>query len=175
MNVLSCRCRTSGYAGLWGYHSWNSESWLSGTFLQFSHFTFRDIFPQSFLISPCNTPAAIVNLLKKSGAHRLLTTHTTLKDLVDGVKAELESPGQPTYNVSFEETPSLHELNPLLETETAADPFEPYPSSRLQVLTKLQGTSIRLVALAFRKPFQPWRANLGCLSYVSEYCIPISS
>ncbi|KAJ3731308.1 putative aminoadipate reductase [Lentinula guzmanii] len=82
------------------------------------------------LISPRNTPAAVVNLLVKSGAHRILTTHSILKDLVNGVKIELESFGKTNdiFDVSFEEVPSLHELYPKLGAETIADPFQPYPT-----------------------------------------------
>ncbi|KAJ3740205.1 acetyl-CoA synthetase-like protein [Lentinula detonsa] len=82
------------------------------------------------LISPRNTPAAVVNLLVKSGAHRILTTHSILKGLVNGVKIELELFGKSNdiFDVSFEEVPSLHELYPNLGAETIADPFQPYPT-----------------------------------------------
>ncbi|KAJ4474509.1 acetyl-CoA synthetase-like protein [Lentinula aciculospora] len=88
------------------------------------------------LISPRNTPAAVVNLLQKSGAHRLLTTHSTLKDLIYGIKVELGyflRTGT-NINISFEEVPSLDELYPNLGAETAADPFQPYPVSPIPLL-----------------------------------------
>ncbi|KAJ3918426.1 acetyl-CoA synthetase-like protein [Lentinula edodes] len=79
------------------------------------------------LISPRNTPAAVLNLLVKSGAHRLLTTYSTLKDLIDGIRLELQS-NSSTFGFSSEEVPSLDKLYPNLGAETAADPFQPYPT-----------------------------------------------
>ncbi|KAJ3887894.1 amp-CoA ligase, partial [Lentinula edodes] len=79
------------------------------------------------LISPRNTPAAVLNLLVKSGAHRLLTTYSTLKDLIDGIRLEVQS-NSSTFGFSLEEVPSLDKLYPNLGAETAADPFQPYPT-----------------------------------------------
>ncbi|KIK64025.1 hypothetical protein GYMLUDRAFT_241246 [Collybiopsis luxurians FD-317 M1] len=79
------------------------------------------------LISPRNSAVAVVNLLRKSGAHRLLTTHTTLKDLINGIKNELSS-SEESFDITFEEVPGFIELYPKLGTETDADPFQPYPS-----------------------------------------------
>ncbi|KAF9058549.1 putative aminoadipate reductase [Rhodocollybia butyracea] len=79
------------------------------------------------LISHRNTAAAVVNLLKKSGAHRLLTTHSTLQELLQNVRTELR--GERTYEVTFEEIPGLYALFPNLGSETSKDPFEVYPHS----------------------------------------------
>ncbi|KAF9070475.1 putative aminoadipate reductase [Rhodocollybia butyracea] len=80
------------------------------------------------LISHRNTAAAVVNLLKKSGAHRLLCTQSTLQDFLQNVKTELTS-GETVYEVTFEEIPSLHDLFPRLGSETMKEPFELYPHS----------------------------------------------
>ncbi|KAF9060301.1 acetyl-CoA synthetase-like protein [Rhodocollybia butyracea] len=80
------------------------------------------------LISHRNTAAAVVNLLKKSGAHRLLCTQSTLQELLQSVKTELASSDAP-YEVTFEEIPSLHNLFPKLGSETLKDPCELYPRS----------------------------------------------
>ncbi|KAJ3758360.1 acetyl-CoA synthetase-like protein [Lentinula raphanica] len=80
------------------------------------------------LISPRNTAAAVVNLLVKSGAHRILTTHYALKHLINEIKAEISATNT-DFDVSFEEVPSLQELYPNLGKETAADSFNPYPVS----------------------------------------------
>ncbi|KAJ4469195.1 putative aminoadipate reductase [Lentinula aciculospora] len=81
------------------------------------------------LISPRNTPAAVVNLLQKTGAHRVLSTQVTLQELLQNIETELKSPDGPTYDVTFEEIPGLNELFPKLGVETSADPFHAYPSA----------------------------------------------
>ncbi|KAF9070460.1 hypothetical protein BDP27DRAFT_612166 [Rhodocollybia butyracea] len=81
------------------------------------------------LISPRNTSAAVVDILKKSGAHRLLGTQSTLGELFQNIQAELASykdNGKP-YELVIEEIPSLTDLFPKLGVETAKDPFKPYP------------------------------------------------
>ncbi|KAH7871277.1 amp-CoA ligase, partial [Lentinula edodes] len=81
------------------------------------------------LISPRNTPAAIVNLLQKTGAHRVLSTQITLQELLRNVRTELTTSSDTTYNVTFEEIPGLYQLFPKLGAETPQDPFLPYPPS----------------------------------------------
>ncbi|KAJ3740213.1 putative aminoadipate reductase [Lentinula detonsa] len=80
------------------------------------------------LISPRNTPAAVVNLLVKTGAHRILTTSVTLQELLQNIKKELTS-NNPTYDVTFEEVPGLNDLYPKLGGEVSSDSFEAYSSS----------------------------------------------
>ncbi|KAJ3983514.1 putative aminoadipate reductase [Lentinula detonsa] len=80
------------------------------------------------LISPRNTPAAVVNLLVKTGAHRILTTSVTLQELLRNIKKELTS-NNPTYDVTFEEVPGLNDLYPKLGGEVSSDSFEAYSSS----------------------------------------------
>ncbi|KAJ3731317.1 putative aminoadipate reductase [Lentinula guzmanii] len=80
------------------------------------------------LISPRNTPAAVVNLLEKTGAHRILTTKVTLQELLQNIKKELTSKN-PTYDVTFEEVPGLNDLYPKLGVEVSSDSFEAYSSS----------------------------------------------
>ncbi|KAE9398018.1 acetyl-CoA synthetase-like protein [Gymnopus androsaceus JB14] len=43
-----------------------------------------------FPISPRNSPTALLHLIRKSSAHRIIMTQTTLQGVVDGLKAELE-------------------------------------------------------------------------------------
>ncbi|KAE9392424.1 acetyl-CoA synthetase-like protein [Gymnopus androsaceus JB14] len=82
-----------------------------------------------FPISPRNTPAAVINLLKKTGTHRILGTQSTLQELFQNIKSELafQTPGEPNYDLTLEEIPGLNELFPKLGTETEKDPFEAYP------------------------------------------------
>ncbi|KAG6812313.1 hypothetical protein H0H93_013889, partial [Arthromyces matolae] len=84
-------------------------------------------FEQPFPISPRNTSAAIVHLLKATSSHRILTTTVTLRTLLDGVKAELAA-DSPDFDLSIEEIPSLGQLYPKLGAETVHDPFERYPA-----------------------------------------------
>ena len=76
-------------------------------------------------MSPRNTAAAVAHLILKTSCHRLLTTRTTLKDLLDGVKAELEATS-PLYELVIEEVPSLGDIFPKLGVETEDDAFTPF-------------------------------------------------
>ncbi|KAG6888349.1 hypothetical protein C0995_009042 [Termitomyces sp. Mi166 len=80
-----------------------------------------------FPISPRNTPAAIVHLLKKTSCHRLITTPVTLRSLLDGVKAEITAHAL-DFELSIEEIPTLHQLYPKLGSETMRDSFQRYPA-----------------------------------------------
>jgi acyl-coenzyme A synthetase/AMP-(fatty) acid ligase len=51
-------------------------------------------------------------------------TQTTLRGVVDGLKAEIQMVDS-TYVLSIEEVPTLQEVYPRLGQETAEDPFEP--------------------------------------------------
>ncbi|KAJ3997443.1 hypothetical protein F5050DRAFT_1419742 [Lentinula boryana] len=73
-----------------------------------------------FPISPRNSSPAIVDLLRKSSARRLLTTHATLGDLLDGIRSEMQPDG-----LNPEEAPSLQEIFPYLAKETSEYPFSP--------------------------------------------------
>ncbi|KIK55529.1 hypothetical protein GYMLUDRAFT_837603 [Collybiopsis luxurians FD-317 M1] len=75
-------------------------------------------------ISPRNTVAAVVNLLKKTGCRRLLATQSTLQELIRNVQTELASSD---YKAVIEEAPTLKDLYPKFGAETSEDPFEPYP------------------------------------------------
>ncbi|KAF9059347.1 putative nonribosomal peptide synthetase [Rhodocollybia butyracea] len=77
------------------------------------------------LISPRLTPAAVVNLLRVSGAHRLLTTGTTLYELIHGITEKLAS-ADPAYILSIEEVPTISQLYPKLGNEKIADQFEAF-------------------------------------------------
>ncbi|KAG7088662.1 putative NRPS-like protein biosynthetic cluster [Marasmius oreades] len=80
-------------------------------------------------ISPRNSPAAILNLLQKTGCHRLLVTQHTLKDLIDSLRSFIASQEGEPYQVAFEEIPSLSQTFPHLAKETPSTPgFTPYPT-----------------------------------------------
>ncbi|KNZ74034.1 Linear gramicidin synthase subunit D [Termitomyces sp. J132] len=80
-----------------------------------------------FPISPRNSPAAVVHLLKKTSCHRLITTPATLRSLLDGVQTELAADVL-DFELSIEEIPTLDQVYPKLGTETVRDPFECYPT-----------------------------------------------
>ncbi|KAF9078805.1 hypothetical protein BDP27DRAFT_1310201 [Rhodocollybia butyracea] len=81
-----------------------------------------------FPISPRNSPTALLHLIRKTSAHRVLMTQTTLRGVVDGLKAEIQMV-DPTYALSIEEVPSLQQAYPRLGRETVQDPFEPIRST----------------------------------------------
>ncbi|PPQ80241.1 hypothetical protein CVT25_003501 [Psilocybe cyanescens] len=79
-----------------------------------------------FLMSPRNTAAAIIKMLKETDCHRLLATQQTLKSLLANIKSELaeKSPG---FELTVEEMPAFYDVYPKLGQETKDDPFEEYP------------------------------------------------
>ncbi|KAJ3503559.1 hypothetical protein NLJ89_g8377 [Agrocybe chaxingu] len=77
-------------------------------------------------ISPRNTAAATVELLKDAGCHRLVTTRETLRPLIDEVEKLLASS---LYELALEEMPPLLEIFPKLGYEKEEDPFQLYPGS----------------------------------------------
>ncbi|KAJ7077669.1 putative aminoadipate reductase, partial [Mycena belliarum] len=80
-----------------------------------------------FPISPRNTPAAVVNLVQKSGCHRVLATCTTLQPLVAGIRNELAQVA-PDFELLIQEVPSLLEIYPTLGAEDSDAASELYPA-----------------------------------------------
>ncbi|KAJ3879760.1 acetyl-CoA synthetase-like protein [Lentinula edodes] len=81
-----------------------------------------------FPISPRNSSAALLHLLRQTSTHRILMTKTTLRGVMDGLQAELRTV-DPTYELSIEEVPTLKVAYPRLGQETADDPFTPISSA----------------------------------------------
>ncbi|KAH9476002.1 putative NRPS-like protein biosynthetic cluster [Psilocybe cubensis] len=79
-----------------------------------------------FLMSPRNTAAAIIKMLKETDCHRLLSTQQTLKPLLAGIRSELASTS-PGFELSIEEMPAFYDIYPKLGCESQDDPFEEYP------------------------------------------------
>lgn len=79
-------------------------------------------------MSPRNSAAAVVGLLRKASCHRLVTTRVTLGALLTGIKEELNNV-DPDFALTIEEVPSLEQTYPNLGAETLDSPFEPYPTS----------------------------------------------
>ncbi|KAG6859380.1 hypothetical protein C0995_009114 [Termitomyces sp. Mi166 len=80
---------------------------------------------QPFPISPRNAPTTVVNLLEKTLCHRLITTNSTLKALIDGIRAQIA-------NISLADTLQIEEVlfasvYPNLGHEPADQPFNPFP------------------------------------------------
>lgn len=69
--------------------------------------------------------------MKKTGAHRILGTQSTLRELFGNIKAELlaSSYDEPSYDITFEEIPRLEQLFPKLGNETEKDSFVAYPAA----------------------------------------------
>ncbi|KAJ7146532.1 putative aminoadipate reductase [Mycena epipterygia] len=80
-----------------------------------------------FPISHRNSAAAVFHLLSTTGAHRMLTTNSSLARLVAAVSAE-SSAKSPPYELSIEEIPLLGKIFPHLGRETKEDDFTPYLS-----------------------------------------------
>jgi len=92
-------------------------------------------------MSPRNTAAAIIKMLKETNCHKLLTTQETLKSLISEIKSELaaDSPG---FELQILEMPPLLEIYPKLGRETKGDPFEEYP--KVAVRPPLDNTMLYL-------------------------------
>lgn len=87
-------------------------------------------------MSPRNTAAAIIKLLKDTSCHRLLTTYHTLSNLIDQVNEELASTS-PSYMLTIDEVPPLSEIFPMLGQEKLEDAFTEYPAGARLGLDKV--------------------------------------
>ncbi|KAF9000304.1 hypothetical protein BDQ17DRAFT_1427303 [Cyathus striatus] len=79
-----------------------------------------------FPISPRNSPAAVVHLLKVTSCHRIIVTPVTLGSLLDDVQS-LISQETPEFGLEVEVAPMIAQLFPSLGKEDAEHPFSPYP------------------------------------------------
>ena len=76
-------------------------------------------------MSPRNTAAATIKLLRDTSCHRLIATKETLKPLINEIEALASCDA--SYPLSIEEVPSLSQIYPKLGHETLEDTFEPCP------------------------------------------------
>ncbi|KAJ3517669.1 hypothetical protein NLJ89_g348 [Agrocybe chaxingu] len=81
-----------------------------------------------FPISSRNTAVAIANLLRKTSCHYLVTTSTTLRELIDEIKNDLTL-NEPAFTLIVLEVPPLCKIFPKLGEEYEEDPFTPYTAS----------------------------------------------
>lgn len=79
-------------------------------------------FLKPFPMSPRNSPAAVVNMMRKTGCRRLIATRHSLGSLLDGISAELRE-------LQIEDPPTFAYAFPELGRETANTPFVPYPKA----------------------------------------------
>ncbi|KZP33068.1 acetyl-CoA synthetase-like protein [Athelia psychrophila] len=77
-----------------------------------------------FPITPLNSAEAVVDMLQKSGCHRILTSHASLGALM----AQISALVPPEHSLSIQEVPTMAQCYPVLGHETAADAFTPYPA-----------------------------------------------
>ncbi|KAF8896177.1 hypothetical protein BD779DRAFT_1608500 [Infundibulicybe gibba] len=84
-----------------------------------------------FPISPRNSPAAVVNLLRNTSCHRMITTQTTMGPLIDDIRA-LVSATSPDFSLEIQDVPLLEEVYPRLGSEVKGDPFTMYPSTTVR-------------------------------------------
>lgn len=113
------------------YHALTVGLITAGFIVRISfHFTARLVsllmLRQPFPMSPRNSPAAVVELLRNTSCHRVITTQSTLRPLIDGIHSHLTTV-DPQYVLSVEEVPLLMEIYPRLGTEMTMDPFRPFP------------------------------------------------
>jgi len=74
-------------------------------------------------MSPRNSPAAVVNMMQKSGCRRLIATRHSLGSLLDEISAEVT-------DLQIEDVPTLAYAYPYLEKETGSAAFVSYPKAK---------------------------------------------
>ncbi|KAF8871770.1 putative aminoadipate reductase [Infundibulicybe gibba] len=84
-----------------------------------------------FPMSPRNSPAAVVNLLRNTGCHRMIVTQATINPLIDGIQSLLLAT-DPTFSLKIEEVPAIRDIYPRLGSETKGDPFTAYPPATVR-------------------------------------------
>ncbi|KAF8839601.1 putative aminoadipate reductase [Paxillus ammoniavirescens] len=77
-----------------------------------------------FLVSPRNSAAAVVDMMKKTDCSRIITLHHAHHGLIDGIREEV-----PGREVIIDELPTLAYAFPKLGNEAESDPFDPYPAA----------------------------------------------
>ncbi|KZP13552.1 acetyl-CoA synthetase-like protein [Athelia psychrophila] len=75
-----------------------------------------------FPIAPRNSAEAVVSMLQKTGCHRILTTSTTLGNLI----AQIKSLTSADSALAFEDAPTFSQCYPYLGQETPSHLFTPY-------------------------------------------------
>ncbi|KAI6017888.1 hypothetical protein EDC04DRAFT_2607953 [Pisolithus marmoratus] len=82
-------------------------------------------------VSPRNSSAAIISLLKATKARRLIATQGSLGGLISGVKRKLAALGDKAYDLQIDEPPTLATVYPYMSEETIHSPFVPYPKGEI--------------------------------------------
>ncbi|KAH7890598.1 acetyl-CoA synthetase-like protein [Phlebopus sp. FC_14] len=75
-----------------------------------------------FLVSPRNSPDAVVDMMKKTRSSRIVTLHDAHQGLMQGIRS-----AAPDIDFIVEELPTLAYAFPKLGLEVESDPFVPYP------------------------------------------------
>jgi acyl-coenzyme A synthetase/AMP-(fatty) acid ligase len=78
-------------------------------------------------MSPRNSAAAVISMMEKTKCHRLITTHSSLGPLIDGVKADFVSHDTETGQLQINEILALKDLYPDLIRGSPNGEFVPYP------------------------------------------------
>ncbi|KAJ7087944.1 putative aminoadipate reductase [Mycena belliarum] len=81
-----------------------------------------------FPISPRNSAAAVIELLRKTSCHRIVATCVTLEPLITEIQEELRQTASDS-SLTVVEMPSLERVFPNLGAETSNSDFHPYPSA----------------------------------------------
>lgn len=77
-----------------------------------------------FPISPRNSPAAIVHLLRQTSARHLFVTRIHLNPLISTINDKLRNTSG-DFKLAVHEFPSIDEIYPKFANENFKDPFEP--------------------------------------------------
>ncbi|KAI6138696.1 putative non-ribosomal peptide synthetase [Pisolithus thermaeus] len=96
-------------------------------------------------MSPRNSPAAIINLLKTTKSHHLIATKSSLGNLIPEVNRQLVSHGEEAYSLQIDEPPTLATVYPYISEETIDSSFVPYPKATM-IEHRALGYDLRVAA-----------------------------
>ncbi|KAJ7754149.1 hypothetical protein DFH07DRAFT_743950, partial [Mycena maculata] len=82
-----------------------------------------------FPVSPRNSPAAILHLLRASSCHRIVATCVTLAPALARLQKHLAD-ADPDFALNIQEIPSLQQIYPNLGAETLDCSFQPYSETQ---------------------------------------------
>jgi hypothetical protein len=114
-------------------------------------------------MSPRNSAAGIISMLRATKCHRMLATRATLGPLLDAIILELkqsELNGDRSFELSIEEPPEFNSVYPNLGRETVADAFTPYANSSRTDMTSVAMYLHSSGSTGYPKPIPETQKNI---------------
>ena len=127
------------------------------------------IVSQPFPVSPRNSAAAVINMMKTTNCLRIVTLHHAHQALIDDIR---EQSSGLTFTV--EEMPNIFYAFPKLGREVEADSFVPYPDSASQPDANVPAIYIHSSgSTGFPKSIpQSFKTQLHWMYHSTSYLLP---